>query len=125
MPAPVVHFEIGCQDAAKNKQFYADIFGWQFEGYGPAQMVTNIGARPDGSGGPGIGGHLNQLGHPPHNYVTVYVQVDNIESTLASIQKKGGKTIVPKQEVPGMGYFAWFSDPEGNAVGLWTPMSHG
>lgn len=124
MGAPVVHFEIGCRNAEKNREFYGQMFGWQFEGYGPAQMVTNIGARPDGSGGVGIGGHLNQLGHEPHNYVTIYVQVDDLNAALDKASKLGGQTLVPPQDVPGMGSFAWLKDPEGNAIGLWKPMQH-
>ncbi len=125
MASPVVHFEIGCKDAAKNSAFYKSLFGWSFESMGPSQMITNIGMGPDGKGGPGIGGHLNQLGHPPHNYVTVYVQVDDLAKTLAQAESLGGKTIVPPQEVPGMGHFAWFMDPEGNGIGLWKPAAHG
>jgi hypothetical protein len=32
----------------------------------------------------------------------------------------GGKTVVPPVPIPS-GTFAWFSDPEGNVVGLWKP----
>ena len=46
-------------------------------------------------------------------------EVDDIEATLAKVGQLGGTTLVPKQEVPGMGWFAWFKDPEGNVVGLW------
>jgi hypothetical protein len=49
--------------------------------------------------------------------------VDDIEATLAKASTLGGKTVVPKQEVPGMGWFAWFQDPEGNCIGLWKTMA--
>ncbi|MFO0856519.1 MAG: VOC family protein [Phycisphaerales bacterium] len=125
MPAPVVHFEIGCQNLEKTKQFYSALLGWEYSptppGMPPMGMINNLGghvAKPT----VGIGGHINSLGHPPHQYVTVYAQVDDISATLEQATKLGGKTIVPKMEVPGMGWFAWFQDPEGNCVGLWTPM---
>lgn len=122
MPAPVVHFEIGCQNLEKTRRFYGDLFGWQYADGGPSMaMVANLGpygpAKTDG-----IGGHLNSLGHPPHQYVTIYAQVDDIEATLAKVQQLGGSVLIPKQEVPQMGWFAWFKDPEGNALGLWKPM---
>lgn len=116
MSCPVVHFEIGCRDSAKNSKFYADLFGWQTEPYGPAVMIPKTG---DG----GIGGHINALGHEPHNYVTIYAQVDNLQSYLQRASTLGGKTLVPPTEVPGMGHFAWISDPEGNVIGLWKPMA--
>lgn len=114
MAAPVVHFEIGVRDTAKAKKFYGPLFGWEFQDFGPAAMVAAT--------APGIGGHINSLGHEPHNYVTFYVQVEDIAATLEQAAKLGGKTIVPAQEVPGMGHFAWMRDPEGNCIGLWKPM---
>jgi uncharacterized protein len=123
MPAPVVHFEIGVKDIAKAQKFYGPIFGWEFQGYGPTTaMVTNLGPFCEKKT-EGIGGMLNSLGHEPHKYVTFYAQVDSLEKTLEQINKLGGKTIVPPTEVPNMGHFAWFSDPEGNCVGLWKPMN--
>ncbi|MCA9243968.1 MAG: VOC family protein [Phycisphaerales bacterium] len=115
MAHPVVHFEIGAKDINKLKSFYSNLFEWQYQEYGPAAMVAP-------QGGQGIGGHINAIGHEPHNYVTVYVQVDDIEAKLAEAEKLGGKCIVPKQEVPQMGWFAWIQDPEGNCIGLWKTM---
>jgi predicted enzyme related to lactoylglutathione lyase len=91
---------------------------------GPANMVTNIGPSHDGSPAktPGIGGHINSLGHPPHQYVTFYILVDDLKASLDQITSLGGTTLIPPQEVPGMGWFAWFKDPEGNALGLWKAM---
>ncbi|QOI99238.1 MAG: VOC family protein [Phycisphaeraceae bacterium] len=128
MPAPVVHFEIGFRDLAKAQSFYGSVFGWEFAPGGPHMaMITNLGHGESGGGGGGgsigIGGHLSAMGHEPHTYVTVYAMVDDIEATLAKITGLGGKTIVPKTEVPGMGHFAWFSDPQGNTLGLWTSMT--
>ncbi|MGD9688844.1 MAG: VOC family protein [Phycisphaerales bacterium] len=123
-PSPVVHFEIGCQNAESSRKFYAEVFGWNFEAFGQAQMVTNVGPSHDGSPPktPGIGGHVNCLGHPPHQYVTFYIQVDDLKATLAEIEKRGGKTIIPPQDIPNMGSFAWFADPEGNTLGLWRSL---
>ncbi len=35
------------------------------------------------------------------------------------IQEAGGKIHVEQQEVPGMGWFSLFTDPEGRMMGLW------
>ncbi len=125
-PAPVVHFEIGCKDIQKARSFYSGLFAWEYmPDMAPNMaMVGNLGpfAEPKTDG---IGGHINSLGHEPHQYVTFYVAVDDIEATLAKAEKLGGKTLVPKQEVPNMGWFAWFTDPEGNALGIWKPMNQG
>lgn len=128
MPAPVVHFEIGCKDIAKTREFYSKLLGWEYAPSPEAQpgapsmaMIANLGPFAQNKTD-GIGGHIAAMGHPPHQYVTFYAQVDDIEATLAHAQTLGGSTLIPKQEVPGMGWFAWFKDPEGNVLGLWTSM---
>ncbi len=121
MPAPIVHFEIGCKNLETIRKFYSELFGWEYAPGAPNMaMVGNLGSYAP-TPTEGIGGHINCLGHEPHTYVTVYAQVPDIAATLAKVEKMGGKTCVPKTEVPGMGYFAWFTDPDGNAIGLWTP----
>jgi len=117
MAAKVVHFEIGCRNAQKNKQFYATLLGWEFQDYGGAQMVMNT------AGDKSIGGMLNQLGHEPHNYTMFYAEVEDLKKSVDQAIKLGGKQIVPPTEVPGMGHFAWINDPEGNMLGLWKPMT--
>lgn len=116
MGQPVVHFEIGCRDSGRTQKFFADLFGWNMQQYGPAAMIST------GDGG-GINGHINALGHEPHNYVTVYVQVDDLQAYLNKAGTMGGKTLVPPTEVPGAGHFAWLADPDGNIIGLWKPAS--
>lgn len=121
MPAPVVHFEIGFKDIAKAQSFYGPLLGWEFAAYGPAAMVQNLGPMAQ-TPTPGIGGHLNALGHEPHNYTVVYALVDDLHATIKHAEKLGGKAMVPPTEVPGMGHFAWIKDPEGNMLGLWKAM---
>jgi uncharacterized protein len=113
MGQPVVHFEIGCRDSAATQDFYSKLFDWQIQPMGPAGMI-----QTGGTGG--IQGHISSLGHEPHNYVTVYVQVDDIEAYLAKAEGLGGKKIVGPVKIP-TGSFAWMSDPEGNVIGLFKP----
>jgi predicted enzyme related to lactoylglutathione lyase len=71
----------------------------------------------------GIPGAITALGHEPHNYVMVYIEVDDIPTYLEKIESKGGQTLIPMTEIPGGGYFAWFADPEGSMMGLLNPGS--
>ncbi|HVN10239.1 MAG TPA: VOC family protein [Patescibacteria group bacterium] len=113
MGQPVVHFEIGCRDTSRTQQFYSQLFDWQMQAAGPAAMIST-GSQA------GIQGHISSLGHEPHNYVTVYVQVDDPKAYLERAAALGGKTLVPPVEIP-TGTFAWLADPEGNIIGLWKP----
>lgn len=116
MGKPVVHFEIGCRNQEKTVKFFQDLFDWKIEAFGPAAMINTQGEG-------GIHGHITALGHEPHNYVTVYAQVEDLQKYLAKAEKLGGKTIVPPTEVPQTGHFAWLADPEGTVIGLWKPMA--
>lgn len=115
MASPVVHFEIGSADAAESASFYNAVFGWRFAEVGPARLIVG-GAE----GGPS--GMLNALGHPPETYVMVYIQVANIDATLALIAEHKGECMVPPQPLPDGRRFAWVKDPAGNLIGLLTPL---
>jgi predicted enzyme related to lactoylglutathione lyase len=106
--ARIVHFEIGGTDKTKAAEFYGAIFGWTFPEMGPATMIE----------GAGLTGHLNALGREPHNYVLIYVGVDDIRETLRRSSEHGGKTLIGPHEIP-TGTFAWIQDPTGTIIGLW------
>lgn len=108
MGQPIVHFEIGCRDRGKTGAFFARLFNWQITDAGPVSTIDT---------GNGISGHINAMGHEPHHYVTVYVQVDDVQAYLTKAEALGGKTLIPPMEIP-TGFFAWFADPDGNIVGL-------
>ena len=110
---PVVHFEIGCKDLVKTTAFYSSLFGWTPTAIPMASMLATN--SPEG-----IQGHITSLGHEPNNYVTFYIQVDDINDSLAKIEAAGGKKIVGPVTLPDKRQFAWFSDPEGNMVALIT-----
>jgi len=51
--------------------------------------------------------------------MTLYVDVDDLSAYREKIVAAGGKIHVEEQEVPGMGAFSLFTDPEGRMMGLW------
>jgi uncharacterized protein len=106
MGHPVVHFEIGCRDRAKTNQFFGELFGWHI---GPTAIDT--GSQQ------GIPGHIVSLGHEPQHYTIFYVEVDDVQAYLDKAASLGGKTLVPPVKIP-TGTFAWFSDLDGNTIGL-------
>ena len=48
-----------------------------------------------------------------------YVQVEDLDAHTGKIVSAGGKVVHGKMPVPGMGWFAIATDPEGNAFGVW------
>jgi uncharacterized protein len=110
---PVVHFEIGCKDLAAATTFYTELFGWTPTGIPMASLLNTNTTE-------GIQGHITSLGHEPHNYITFYIQVEDINDHLGKIETAGGKKLVGPVTLPDGKQFAWFKDPEGNMVGLVT-----
>lgn len=113
MGRPVVHFEINARDSKKLGSFYSELFDWKIDtnnpmGYG---MV-------DTGGVGGIGGGIGQSDGTAPAYLSVYVQVDDLQAYLDKAEKLGGKTLVPPTEIPNTVTFAMFQDPEGNMIGL-------
>ena len=49
---------------------------------------------------------------------------DPIDAKLEKVVAAGGKIHVEEQEVPGMGSFILFTDPEGRMMGLWKSAHH-
>lgn len=120
MAAPVVHFEILGKDGLKLQKFYGELFGWKIQNmaemgnYGLSDTGPNGDKVGTGSINGGVGG--TQPGAP--NCVTVYIQVKDINAHLKKIEAMGGKTAMPRTEIPNVVTFAQFTDPEGNLVGL-------
>ncbi|GJL95018.1 MAG: hypothetical protein DHS20C05_14230 [Hyphococcus sp.] len=115
MGNPVVRFEIGCMDSASTAEFYEKVFDWKTE-------KTLTGAEVDTGAGVGISGAITALGHEPHQYVKFYMEVPNADKAVENIKAHGGKITIGPVDIPGgKGRFAWFEDPEGNALAIFQP----
>ncbi len=55
----------------------------------------------------------------PEQKIMNYIDVPSVDDFSARVVKLGGKLLMPKMAVPGMGYFAVCMDTEENVFGLW------
>ena len=116
MGNPVVHFELGCRDKDGTAAFYETCFGWTTGDYGPSGKTIATG------GGGGIDGHITALGHEPHAYVMVYIDVPDVDAAIDAVTANGGAVQIGPLDIPGQDQrFAWFTDPAGNTLGLIGP----
>jgi predicted enzyme related to lactoylglutathione lyase len=118
MGQPVVHFEIAGGDAEKLQSYYSELFGWNIDANNP--MKYGIVAREENltEDGIGIGGGVSQgpEGYPGH--VTVYVQVPDVEASLAKAESLGGQRMMGPEQVMEDLVIGLFTDPEGHVIGL-------
>jgi uncharacterized protein len=123
MANPVVHFEIIGKNPASLRNYFGELFGWQFDtgspvaeavsepdDYGFVDRITT----PDGTGIPGgIGGGAGYQGH-----VIFYVGVPNVGAALAEAERLGGKRQLGPERAPTGLVIGHFTDPEGNLIGV-------
>ncbi len=122
MSARVVHFEIPFDDADRARGFYREVFDWQIQSM-PELDYNMVSTGPLTDQGmpsePGyIGGGMLQRQDPVTTPV-ITMQVDDIDATLIAIGSHGGAAVGDKVTVGSMGFAAYFTDCEGNLMGLW------
>jgi uncharacterized protein len=111
MTNQICHFEIGCRDKEKTSALYAKMFEWTVN-----PDAHGVGIKTGGD----IGGHINALGHEPHNYTLFYVMVENVAAAIEKAVSLGGKKLVGPVPLPNNTEFGWFADPEGNMIGVYA-----
>ena len=122
MAGQVVHFEVPADDIDRAQNFYRDAFGWRMRSL-PEMNYTLVTTTPTGDDGMPTGtGAINggmMLRGDPVTAPIITIDVDDIDAALATIERLGGKTVVGRQAVGDMGWAAYFTDSEGNTIGLW------
>jgi len=117
----IVHFEIPADDIQKMKNFYGKLFGWKIEKTpGPVDYWSIETVPVDKKGEPirpGVNGGMMKKQNPQHKPFN-YILVESVNEYSKKIEVLGGKVIVPKMEVPGVGWWALALDPEGNQFGI-------
>jgi predicted enzyme related to lactoylglutathione lyase len=118
----VVHFEVPVDNVARAREFYGSIFGWELQDM-PDMDYTIVRTTPVDEQqmpkDPGAinGGMMQRSPDTPAPLITI--NVDSIDDALKKVGAGGGSVVRSKQEIPGMGAFAYFKDTEGNTLGLW------
>ena len=114
MPRPI-HFEIPAENPERAMQFYSTLFGWKFQKWeGPVDYWVISTGQP---GEPGIDGGLMPRRDPAQPCVNT-VGVANLDESLKTAESAGGKCVVPKMPIPGVGWLAYCKDTEGHIFGM-------
>lgn len=108
----IIHFEIPADDLKRARTFYTKLFGWKIADVKGMDMEYLM-VDTYGLGG----GMMKRMA--PNQQITDYFGVPSVDEYAAKVEKLGGKIIVPKKAVPGMGYFVICMDTENNAFGIW------
>lgn len=112
MGYPVTRFEIAAMDTKAAREFYSELFGWKAASAGAGLSVLLTGE--------GIDGAIVRAEDGMPTFVTVYVEVEDVDAYLAKAETLGGTVYVPAGPSPVAGErcLGIFGDPEGNLIGV-------
>ena len=121
-----MHFEIPADDIEKIKKFYQELFGWTMNKYPGPTTYYMMGTVPINEKTmmpirPGVNGGLYEKKNASSPELAIplnYISVESVEEYSKKIQALGGKILVPKMEIPTIGWWALAVDPEGNHFGI-------
>ena len=125
---PVVHFEMPYDDAARVTAFYRSAFGWNTETMGAEMghyvLATTTATDAKGPTTPGSinGGLFKRSADKPAQFPSVVIAVQDIRASMDKVNKAGGNVLGDPMEIPGVGQYVSFMDPEGNRVSMLQPL---
>ena len=113
MHGDITHIDIPVSDHVKAREFYGELFGWQFNEY-PGFEGYPMWQAPNKISGGGLAPRSEGFTQPRS-----YVEVDSIEETLAKVEASGGSIVMDKSPISETSWWAIFEDLDGNHVGLY------
>ena len=108
----IQHIEWMTRDPARLRGFFGKVFDWTFREAMPNYTLIE-----------GVGGIFHVTDPQTPLAIAPYVNVSDLGTIEARITAAGGQIHKSKQEVPGMGWFTIFADPDGTVGGLWQALN--
>jgi predicted enzyme related to lactoylglutathione lyase len=123
MAQPVVHFEVIGNDPTRLRDYFEQLFGWEFavpspvaqevsapNDYGFLDLITS----DDGTGiRGGVGG-----GQDYESHAVFYVSVPDVGAALQRAEDLGGTRVMGPVTSPNGLVVGHFKDPEGTLIGV-------
>jgi predicted enzyme related to lactoylglutathione lyase len=111
----VIHFELPVDDPERAVEFYTKAFGWQISKWeGPQDYWLVQTGEP---GEPGIDGAIMRRSDLVGGTVNT-LDVASLDAAVDKVTANGGSLVGEKLPIPGVGYFAYCRDTEGNLFGM-------
>jgi len=104
----IAYLELPALELATSRDFYANLFGWSFQDYGPTYTAFSES---------GTEGGFNADPAERTKAPLPIIESQNLEETEQSVLKAGGKITLPIFSFPGGRRFH-FTDPAGNELAI-------
>ena len=117
-----IWYELITPDPEGAKAFYDAVVGWSIGERAPVEHDYRMIGRSDGGFAGGVLRLTEQMRqHGTRPMWLGYVGVDDVDATIARIEAKGGKTLVPPFDIE-VGRIAMAADPQGNPFYVMKPI---
>lgn len=132
MSNDIRHFAINADDVERARRFYEKVFGWRTEPYGPPgyfRLFTGpkeaAGTQPAPSAQFGLGSltHGGLQGRrellPGQKMIgfECTIGVEDVDKVAKAVVANGGRIVMEKMTLLGVGDLIFFEDTEGNVAG--------
>jgi predicted enzyme related to lactoylglutathione lyase len=110
MHGQLTHFAINADDVAATRGYYEALFGWRFTEAHPGFWRTT-------DAGPAIGAIQARRSFARDAGLEVTFSVADPDAAAATAERHGGRVLMPRSEIPGVGELVFLADPSGNVTG--------
>jgi predicted enzyme related to lactoylglutathione lyase len=117
--------EIASTDLKKAKPFYENVFGWKFDkSENTGNEMEYLEFSSSGEAYPDAA--LYEMnpemfgGQTPPAHIALYVSVDDIDASIATVTELGGTVLFGPYDIPKVGRMAVVADPTGANISLIT-----
>ena len=104
------YIEFPATDISATKRFYQEVFGWQFQDYGP-EYTSFLDGR--------LAGGFWTAPAVARGGALIVIYAAHLEDTEAKVKAAGGTIVKPIFSFPGGRRFH-FTDPNGNELAVWS-----
>ena len=123
-PNTISWTDLATSDPNGAKEFYAGLFGWEYDdqpaGEGVVYSMAKLRGRSVAAISPQQPDEAAQ-GIPPH--WNVYVTVEDVDASARQVPEAGGQLFAGPFDVFDAGRMAGLADPAGAALCLWQPVT--
>src|SRR3954452_23014432 len=106
MGTDIAHFAINADHPEASLRFYEALFGWRFEPYGPPGFF-----RMERESGPVVAlQQRRDLGGVRLTGFECTVAVPDVDAVAAAVVEHGGRLVMERATIPGVGELVFFED---------------
>ncbi len=116
MSNTLAHFAINADNVDRARAFYEKVFGWKFSAWGPPGFY-----QIEAEGSPVRGALQGRRDLVPGQRTLGFectIGVPSIDAVEKAVKAGGGKVVLERSVIVGVGTLMFFQDPEGNVFGV-------